>query len=324
MTKYLILKGKYGFGNRLQALCQALVYCQLTGRQIVVDWRDARYSDSGENAYPLLFESLGFDIDLLDRAMNSVSPAIWKGMLDKEIDWMKVHFAPHATSAKLANEAIKKFSISPLKLNSKKQVVVMCDYKFNLKRFARHLDRLPHAWPKTSSGDLLHYLFKTYIVPRYEIRKKVKDFKAAYFSNPTIGIHVRYTDNVRGRNKPLEVLDVYFVAIDKLRKKYPSATLFLATDNQRVEKRFAEKYENLIVMGKQYPDKENQSIHHRASGLNKTTAAKEALQELYLLSECDYLVHSSGSTFAKLAAIISEMPIGNLIDVGYRWPLSKK
>ena len=324
MTKYLILKGKYGFGNRLQALCQALVYCQLTGRQIVVDWRDARYSDSGENAYPLLFESLGFDIDLLDHAMNSVSPAIWKGMLDKEIDWMKTQFRSNSTARERAHQVMQKFSISPFRLNSNEQVVVMFDWKFNWSCFANHLHRLPTAWPTTSSSDLLHYLFKTYIVPRYEIRKRVEDFKAAHFFNPTIGIHVRYTDNVRGRYMPLDVLEDYFVAINKLRKKHPSATLFLATDNQRVEKRFAEKYENLIVMGKQYPDKENQSIHHRASGLNKTTAAKEALQELYLLSECDYLIHSSGSTFAKLAAIISEMPIGNLIDVGLNWTRSNK
>jgi len=71
-------------------------------------------------------------------------------------------------------------------------------------------------------------------------------------------------------------------------------------------------------------DKKNQSIHHRSSGLNKTAAAKEALQEMYLLSECNYLIHSSGSTFAKLAAIISEMPNGNLIDVGLNWARSQK
>ena len=319
MTKYLILKGKYGFGNRLQALCQALVYCQLTDRQIIVDWRDARYSDSEVNAFPLLFESLGGDTCLPDHVANSVDPTIWKGMLDKEIDWMKVHFDPDTPALRRERDVVKNFSISPFKLNSEKQVVVMFDCRFYWNYFANHLHRLPSAWPKTSSKDLLHYLFKTYIIPRYEIRKKVKDFKAAHFSNPTIGIHVRYTDNVYGP-RPLDVLEVYFVAIDKLLKKHPSANLFLATDNQRVEKRFAEKYENLVVMGKQYPDKENQSLHHRSSELVKVTVAKEALQEMYLLSECNYLIHSSGSTYGNLAAIISEMPNGNLINVGSRWP----
>ena len=123
---------------------------------------------------------------------------------------------------------------------------------------------------------------------------------------------------------PLDVLEDYFVAINKLRKKHPSATLFLATDNQRVERRFTKKYKNLVVMEKQYPDKKNQSIHHRSSGLNKTTATKEALQEMYLLSECNYLIHSSRSTFAKLAAIISEMPNENLIDVGFNLARSRK
>ena len=323
MAKYLILKGKYGFGNRLQALCQGLVYCQLTDRQIIVDWRDARYSDSGANAFPLLFKRLGGNMCLPDDVLDSVFPTVWKGMLDKEVDWMKVHFSPNATAREHANEMIKNFSISPFELSSENQVVVMFDRQFHWGFVTNHLHRLPGTWPTTSFRDLLHYLLKTYIVPRYEIRKKVKDFKAAHFSNPMIGVHIRYTDNVRG-HKPLDALEVYFIAIDKLLKKYPSATLFLATDNQRVENRFANKYENLIVMGKQYPDKKNQSIHHRSSGLNKTAAAKEALQEMYLLSECNYLIHSSGSTFAKLAAIISEMPNGNLIDVGLNWARSQK
>ena len=57
MNKYLILKGKYGLGNRLQALCEAIIYCQLTGRKLIIDWRDARYSDLQANAFPLVARS---------------------------------------------------------------------------------------------------------------------------------------------------------------------------------------------------------------------------------------------------------------------------
>ena len=161
MSKYLVLKGKYGFGNRLQALCQALVYCQLTGRQIVVDWRDARYSDSGSNIFPLLFESLGRDTSFLDRVGNSVFPTIWKGMLDKEIDWMKTQFRSNSTARERAHQVMQKFSISPLRLNSNEQVVVMFDYKFNWSCFANHL----HVYPLLGQQLVLAIYFTIYSKP---------------------------------------------------------------------------------------------------------------------------------------------------------------
>lgn len=40
MNRFVVLKGIQGFGDRLQCLLQAIWYAKVTGRHLVIDWRD--------------------------------------------------------------------------------------------------------------------------------------------------------------------------------------------------------------------------------------------------------------------------------------------
>lgn len=42
--KYCLLKGAEGFGDRLQCLLQAIQYCEVTSRTLVIDWRDSNWT----------------------------------------------------------------------------------------------------------------------------------------------------------------------------------------------------------------------------------------------------------------------------------------
>ena len=44
MSKYLLVKGAAGLGNRVFALVTAILYAKLSDRTIAIDWRDSQYS----------------------------------------------------------------------------------------------------------------------------------------------------------------------------------------------------------------------------------------------------------------------------------------
>ena len=54
-TRYLVVKGKAGMGNRLLSLTHAVVYALITKRTIIVDWSDYTYSHSGEDVFDEFF-----------------------------------------------------------------------------------------------------------------------------------------------------------------------------------------------------------------------------------------------------------------------------
>ena len=57
-TRYLVVKGKAGMGNRLLSLVHAVVYALITQRTMVVDWSD--YTYSGEDVFDEFFVLRGF------------------------------------------------------------------------------------------------------------------------------------------------------------------------------------------------------------------------------------------------------------------------
>lgn len=54
-TRYLLVKGFSGLGNRLQALAEAIIYARLSGRELLIDWNDSLYSSDGNDVFHRLF-----------------------------------------------------------------------------------------------------------------------------------------------------------------------------------------------------------------------------------------------------------------------------
>ena len=48
---YVLVKGDQGLGNRILCLLSATLLARLTGRQLVIDWRDPIYSADGRDAF---------------------------------------------------------------------------------------------------------------------------------------------------------------------------------------------------------------------------------------------------------------------------------
>lgn len=55
-TKYLVLKGCAGLGNRFITLMKAINYAKVSGRTLYVDWSDGMFGALGKNAFSEYFD----------------------------------------------------------------------------------------------------------------------------------------------------------------------------------------------------------------------------------------------------------------------------
>ena len=83
--KYLLVKGRAGLGNRLLAALTGIRYARLSGRRLVVDWRDESYSDDGTDAFPRFFDCPASGSTDEVPSTESVTPTIWRGRLDESV-----------------------------------------------------------------------------------------------------------------------------------------------------------------------------------------------------------------------------------------------
>src|ERR1035437_6950899 len=93
--KFLLVKGKAGLGNRVLVLLDSILYAQMTGRELLVDWRDGKYAADGQNAFPLLFAQPAPGDLAAVKGCDSVTPAKWKGELDTSADGLFAKHFPH-------------------------------------------------------------------------------------------------------------------------------------------------------------------------------------------------------------------------------------
>jgi hypothetical protein len=147
--------------------------------------------------------------------------------------------------------------------------------------------------------------------------KRVEGFKRDNFSKPIIGVHVRCTDNQGDQfnRKKLPSFDRYPVILEKLLKEVPGARIFLATDNEEVLKSYQKKYPDVIATDKWFPGRSGKRLHGHGACSDRIQNGIEALVDMYLLAECDYLVVSGKPTFARIAKMLFKSDESQLFDV---------
>ena len=140
MTKYIVVKGTSGIGNRVFAVATGILYAQLSGRQLVVDWRDGSYSNTGTNLFFRYFDCPpAQSVDVLPET-DSVYPAIWKHQLHRSLGSLR-------TELGLTGYSDMSFDVS--RLDSQDDILVLSAYthKINLMRplLAQETHRLANS-----------------------------------------------------------------------------------------------------------------------------------------------------------------------------------
>ena len=309
--KVLLVKGFGGLGNRLEVVLGGMLYARLSQRELVVDWSDPMYSADGSNAFRTLFQcrSLAVSDDLSSMA-DSVYPAGWRGHLGESL----------ARMGKLlgydTDERGRQLSIDMTSLDYDEQVLVLHGFNDRVEVLKQHHRRLLPELAQLERPQILAKLLAEEIIPAPEVRRRVDDFKRTHFAGPTVGVHIRFSDY---RIRLLALLR----QLNTLLKQYPDLQVFVATDNEAMLRLIQRHYSRVITVPHWF-DPEGVALHKSTANRDRTQSAIEALTDLYLLAECDYLVVDSASSFSYLASVLSKPKAGGIRDVntggkGYRF-----
>lgn len=314
--KVLIIKGDNGIGNRLLSLAKGLAYAQISGRRVVVDWRDGMYADKGVDSFQELFVNPLVDPGaLVSVTTKSIFPKNWVGNLEKSI--YEMVYGDHGFFRFVISKIVNlksKYVIDLSKSDYKEDVLVMSDVEFNFRQIKNNLSLLPVEWPREEKS-LLKYIFKKYIILKQDIVDAVTNFRKDYFKGNVIGVHIRYTDNFNFIIEKTK-LEEYFYIIDNILKDKPNSTIFLATDSKNVLDEFKKRYSNVVSTDKPYPSTPGTPMHYYVGYKNKLDMARSALVDMYLLSCGNYLVSTKGSSFSYISGVISDIEDNKKFIVG--------
>jgi hypothetical protein len=299
------VKGRAGLGNRMLSALTALLYARLSGRRLVVDWSDPTYSDDGSNVFHRLFESRWIDPAIGMPTSDSVAPPAWRGQLHRRVLELERAFSPAGEE-----DSRRELAIDIRRLDYPEAVAVLW---MDVDKVTQLAEQFPVEFDALGVGsgrdEVLRTLLREDLILQPGVRARVDAFKASHFRGRTVGLHVRYTDLRVSLRRMLRILD-------GLLDREPDLQIFLATDNQRVATIIADAYENVVTLPHWFAE-HGRGLHHFGFATNRLELAIDALTDLYLLAECQYLVVDLTSSFAGLAVLLSQAPSEHVFDTSH-------
>ncbi len=299
----LIIKAKGGLGNRMLAAVTGCVLATLNNRTPYIDWRDGMYVPPGQNLYPSLFDASWMG-ELTDfDATQEAAPAIWSGCVNKHpFDIITEHFPKQHRDPLL----YRKLSIDLVKPDPAPDVAVFWSYLPKLKRLAARMAK-HSAFKGRGQDEITSEFLDRYFKPVPEVAQAV-DSIFAKVSGAVIGVHIRFTD----RKAPLPKI---IRKLEGLASANPDAAIFLATDSGEAQDAIQSRFPNVITIDKAIA-RDGAALHFSSDGFDDPVAeARNALIDMMALARCNWLLHSSHSTFSVTAALIGRIAKERQIDV---------
>lgn len=137
---------------------------------------------------------------------------------------------------------------------------------------------------------LLHEVFRP--IPQVET---VIGKRTAVFSDYTVGVHIRRTDNALSiKHSPLEL---FFNCLDKEQAAHPDLCIYLATDSEEVKQTMRARYGERIVCAESKADR------------STTEGIREGIADLWTLARTCKIYGSFHSSFSELAAELGDIPL---------------
>lgn len=160
---------------------------------------------------------------------------------------------------------------------------------FKVSELAKHRNIYIRSCERFFGGDAWH-IFE----PVPEIQASIDDAISRFSSN-TLGIHIRRSDNLNSiKFSPLEA---FTTLIETELKNDPSTRLFLATDDQPSRDYILQKFAtNTIHLTKEFSRGKEQGI-------------REAVIDLFVLSNCTKIIGSYWSSFTDVAGMLRNRPV---------------
>jgi hypothetical protein len=298
----LLVKGRAGLGNRILSALTGILYARLSGRQVIVDWRDEVYSDGTVNAFRHYFSCPGSPPDDTLPRTDSVYPPEWRGSLDET-----ARSLDNRLSGAGERRNWQRFSLDLAKLDYDEDIVVMWAYTAKINLLRPHFVGPWADYGQKNSKEILKRLLREDLLPAASIRERVDRFHRAHLSRPAVGVHVRYSDFRVHLGRILAELDA-------LLARMPDLQVFLSTDSIEVKRLFDRRHPGTVSTPHWYPPP-GERAHDNVLCPDRLEAGAEALVDLYLLARCDHLVLDTSSSFARLAVLLTDTPRENVVNV---------
>ncbi len=303
--KYVLVKAKGGMGNRMLCAMTGLLYGELASRKVVVDWRDMAYSNDGTNSFSRFFPHASVHPMTILPTDGAVTPDIWAGNLDKSMSELLHQFDPDKHSSPRIH---RKYSVDVRRLDFKQDILIFWNYSHCIHHLMRHLRRTKHRFAGLSISRIMREMLLDQVAPSEQLQEMIADFKAKNWCNTVIGVHIRHT-NERRTN-----LSKYRLWLSKFLKQAPDAGIFLATDNQTVMQEYHTTFDNVFSTTKWFPDS-GSAMHQNKDCPDRFANGLDALLDMYLLAQCDYLIYPSVSTFSWISCLMSDAPREKIADI---------
>ncbi|MEX0802042.1 MAG: hypothetical protein WD688_01785 [Candidatus Binatia bacterium] len=193
-------------------------------------------------------------------------------------------------------------------MDYQEDVAVMWTYNEKADLLRNHFKGRFEEWAKLSNAAILGKLLREDLLLQPRIRQRINEFKAASFDKKTVGVHVRYTDH---RTRLWAALH----GLKRLLKREHSLRIFLSTDNVQIKRMFENSYSRVVMTPHWFPSKPGLAIHTDHDRPDPIENGTEALVDLYLLAECHYLIIDTSSSFAYVAALLTNVPDSNVFNI---------
>lgn len=297
LNKYLLVKGTSGIGNRIFAIATAILYAQLTQRQLVVDWTDSSYGGSENfNSFSYFFDcTINQELTILPPTKD-IFPEFW-------CDNLKMTFGRMEQQLKQKGIDKNQISCDITQLNYPQQILIFSSYthKFALMKQQNYFTGKFAEYKQLNTKQILRKVIRENLKISSNLTNKFDQFIQDKFGDYNIGVHIRFSD----MKVPVEKI---YELVEKQVRKKTNATIFLATDSAEVMTDFQQKFDHVITAEKWFAPS-GQRLHQNWDECqDRLTNGVEALQDIYLLSQCHSLIFSSQSSFGYLASIFKDNP----------------
>lgn len=308
-NKILLVKGIAGLGNRILCLLTGILYARLTDRRLIVDWSDHYYSTDGSNVFHRYFQCPITDPTDEIPTTDSVNPSIWRGRLSESAWYLRKH------QGKINDSKVwQQFSIDLNKLDYDEDILVMWTYDEKVDLLRPHFNGKLKEFKEASTEEILKKLLKEYLSLHTEIQGRIARFKENNFDGKCVGVHIRFTDH---RSNIWAIL----TNLNALLSRAPGLQIFLSTDNLQIKDMFEKLYPGVITAPHWYSPTPGLTIHNNRRRPDPYENGIEALIDLYLMSECEYMIIDTSSSFSYIAKLLSKAPDSRIFDVGSRGKL---
>jgi hypothetical protein len=201
----------------------------------------------------------------------------------------------------------RKYSVDVRRLDYDEDIVVFWYYTQRMRALRRHIQNGKTQFSGLTNNEIIRKVLLERMPVNNEVRRRIDEFKTKNWKQPVIGVHIRYTD----LKSNLEMFEKH---LNTFLERVPEAHIFLATDNKQVNEDYRNKFKNVFTTQKWFPNGES-SMHQNPDCSDKINNGIDALVDMYLLADCDYLIYGSASTFSWISRLLSNAPSDRVVDV---------